>query len=184
MRIIAGSRKGMKLQAPPGQGVRPTSDMLRGAVMSMIGGFLDGERVLDVCAGTGAVALELLSRGAGLAVALEQDPAALQVLAANAKHVRLQDQLRIVPGDALKSLARLAADGQKFDLVYVDPPYDAGLHAPILALLPAVLAPGAQVFVETRAGLPEDLRTGWQHVTQRRYGGGWLDRLELPEAAL
>lgn len=183
MRIIAGSRKGMKLQAPPGESVRPTSDKLRGAVMSMLGGFLDGERVLDVCAGTGAMALEWLSRGAGLAVALENDPVALQLLRANAKHVRLEEHLTVVPGDALKQLVRLAAEGQRFDLVYVDPPYDAELHAPILAALPAVLAPGAQVFVETRNGLPEELRVGWTQVTQRRYGGGWLDRLELPEAA-
>ena len=181
MRIIAGSRRGMKLQAPPGNAVRPTSDMLRGAVMSMLGGMLSGERVLDVCAGTGAVALEWLSRGASVAVALESDPAALEVLRANAKHVRLDGQLTVLPGDALQQLRRLATDGQRFELAYVDPPYDAGLYAAILALLPAVLTPGAHVFVESRAGLPEELRAGWTHITQRRYGGGWLDRLQLPE---
>ena len=120
---------------------------------------------------------------AQIAVALENDPVALQLLRANAKPVRLEEHLTVVPGDALKQLVRLAAEGQRFDLVYVDPPYDAELHAPILAALPAVLAPGAQVFVETRNGLPEELRVGWTQVTQRRYGGGWLDRLELPEAA-
>lgn len=180
MRIIAGSRRGMKLQAPPGNAVRPTSDMLRGAVMSMLGGFLSGERVLDVCAGTGAVALEWLSRGAGSAVAIENDPVALEVLRANAKHVRLDSQLTIVVGDAVQQLAKLAAEGRRFELVYVDPPYDADLYEAILGALPAVLAAGAQVFVETRHGLPETLRAGWTHVTQRRYGGGWLDRLQWP----
>ena len=172
----------MKLQAPTGNAVRPTSDMLRGAIMSMLGGFLSGERVLDVCAGTGAVALEWLSRGASEAVALENDPIALEVLRANAKHVRLDAQLTVLPGDAVQQLQKLATQGQRFELAYVDPPYDAGLHAAILAALPAVLSPGAQVFVESRDGLPEELRTGWIHVTQRRYGGGWLDRLQLPEA--
>ncbi len=183
MRIIAGSRRGMKLQAPPGNAVRPTSDKLRGAVMSMLGGFLSGERVLDVCSGTGAVALEWLSRGAGEAVAIEADPIALEVLRANAKHVRLAEHLTVVPGDALVQLQKLAAAGRQFELVYVDPPYDAGLYAPILAALPGVLAPGAQVFVESRDGLPETLRVGWTHLTQRRYGGGWLDRLQWPEDA-
>ncbi len=156
--------------------------MLRGAVMSMLGGFLSGERVLDVCAGTGAVALEWLSRGASLAVALENDPMALDVLRANAKHVRLDGQLTVMAGDAVQQLAKLAADGRQFDLVYVDPPYDAELHEAILAALPRVLAPGAQVFIETRNGLPESLRIGWTQVTQRRYGGGWLDRLQWPGA--
>ena len=155
--------------------------MLRGAVMSMLGGFLSGERVLDVCAGTGAVALEWLSRGASHAVALENDPVALEILRANAKHVRLDSQLTVLDGDAVKQLAKLAAQGQQFELAYVDPPYDSGLYEAILAALPAVLVPGAQVFVETRHGLPEPLRAGWTHLVQRRYGGGWLDRLQWPE---
>jgi 16S rRNA (guanine(966)-N(2))-methyltransferase RsmD len=173
----------MKIQAPPGNDVRPTSDKLRGAVMSMLGGFLSGERVLDVCAGTGAVALEWLSRGASEATAMEADPVALESLRANAKHVRLDAQLTVLPGDVLLQLPKLVAAGRRFELVYVDPPYDAGLYAPILALLPALLAPGAQVFVESRTGLPEELRVGWTHLTQRRYGGGWLDRLQWPEVA-
>ncbi len=171
----------MKIQAPSGEAVRPTSDMLRGAVMSMLGGFLSGERVLDVCAGTGAVALEWLSRGASHAVALENDPVALEILRANAKHVRLDSQLTVLDGDAVKQLAKLAAQGQRFELAYVDPPYDSELYEAILAALPAVLVPGAQVFVETRHGLPEPLRAGWTHLVQRRYGGGWLDRLQWPE---
>ena len=173
----------MTLQAPPGPDVRPTSDKLRGAVMSMLGGFLSGERVLDVCAGTGAVALEWLSRGASTAVAIESDPVALEAMRANAKHVRLDSQLTVVPGDAIKQLTKLAADGQRFDLVYVDPPYDAGLYETILAALPDVLNSGAQVFVESREGLTEAQRIGWTQVTQRRYGGGWLDRLQWPEVA-
>ncbi len=171
----------MKIQAPSGEAVRPTSDMLRGAVMSMLGGFLSGERVLDVCAGTGAVALEWLSRGASHAVALENDPVALEILRANAKHVRLDSQLTVLDGDAVKQLAKLAAQGQRFELAYVDPPYDSELYEAILAALPAVLVPGAQVFVETRHGLPEPLRAGWTHLVQRRYGGGWLDSLQWPE---
>lgn len=182
MRIIAGSRKGMKLHAPPGLAVRPTSDKLRGAVMSMLGGSLSGERVLDVCAGTGAVSLEWLSRGASRAVAIEQDPTALATLRGNARHLRLEGQLTVQSGEALAELARLAELGERFELVYVDPPYDSPLYAPILALLPSLLAPGAEVFVESRAGLPPALATGWETLARRRYGGGWLDRLRRSEA--
>ena len=148
--------------------------------MSMMGGFLSGERVLDVCAGTGALALEWLSRGAGEAVAIESDPVVVEFLRANAKHVRLDSQLTILEGDAVQQVAKLAAADKRFEFVYVDPPYDAGLYAPILAALPAVLSTGAHVFVESRHGLTDDERVGWTQVTQRRYGGGWLDRLQWP----
>jgi 16S rRNA (guanine(966)-N(2))-methyltransferase RsmD len=176
MRIIAGERKGMRLEAPVGTLVRPSSDKLRGAVMSQLGGFFDGERVLDVCAGTGAIALEFLSRGAGLAVALEQDPTALAALKHNAAHTRLADRLEVLPGDAVAGLGRLA--GRQFDYVYVDPPYDAGLHAPLLAALLRhdLLTPTAQVLVESRHGLTG--LDGWRVVLARRYGSSVLQRLE------
>lgn len=184
MRIIAGRCKGMRLIAPEGRTVRPSSDFLRGAVLSALGGSFSGQAMLDVCAGTGAMALEFLSRGCGSAVAIEYDAAALDVLRQNAAHTRLQAELEIRAGDVLEQLRALSAAGRSFDYVYVDPPYDSALYAPILTCLrgSALLAPGAQVLVESRRGLPEELREGWRVIAQKRYGSSWFERLTLEEA--
>lgn len=180
MRIIAGQRKGMRLEAPEGRSVRPSSDLLRGAVMSVLGGFFDGERVLDVCAGTGAMALEFLSRGCGSAVAIECDPAALAVLHRNASHTRFGDRLEIRSGDVAVELGCLA--GRTFDYVYVDPPYESGLYAKVLPLLQehGLVAPGGQVLVESARGLDDGLLGAvWLRLSKRRYGAATLERLQL-----
>jgi len=185
MRIIAGQCKGMRLAAPEGRQLRPSSDLLRGALMSALGGTFNGERVLDLCAGTGAMALEFLSRGCGQAVAVEQDPEALVVLRKNAAHTRLAPRLEILALDARKALIELGRAGRVFDLVFVDPPYDAELYAPLLQGLIShgVLAPAAQVIVETRTGLEPELLQGWTVLAERRYGSSVLLRLTRQEAA-
>lgn len=185
MRIIAGQRKGMRLEAPPGLQVRPTSDLVRGAGMSQLGGFFDGGDALDLCAGSGAVALEWLSRGCRRAVAVERDARTAEYLRANARHTRLEAQLELRVGDVLSELRLLAARGDRFDLVWFDPPYDLGLHAPVLALLAELplLRRDAEVMVESRDGLADDwLGDRWQRVSTRRYGACVLDRLALASA--
>ncbi len=184
MRIIAGQCKGMRLEAPEGRSVRPSSDLLRGALMSALGGFFDGERMLDLCAGTGAMALEFLSRGCAQAVAVEQDPEALAILRKNAQHTRLADRLEILAVDARKALTQLGQEGRTFEFVFVDPPYDAELYAPLLQglITHRVLAPAAVVIVETRAGLPPELLAGWTVLAERRYGSSVLLRLARQEA--
>jgi 16S rRNA (guanine966-N2)-methyltransferase len=180
MRIIAGTRKGMRLQAPPGQAVRPTSDLVRGAAMSQLGGFFEGGRVLDLCAGTGAVALEWLSRGCATAVCVERDPQVAQWLHGNVRHTRLEAVVEVRVGDVGRELQALAARGDRFDLVWFDPPYDAGLHATVLAQLAALplIAEGGEVLVESRSGLePMWLQGKWQVLSSRRYGACTLDRL-------
>lgn len=185
MRIIAGNRKGMRLVAPDGLEVRPTSDLVRGAAMSQLGGFFDGQRVLDLCAGTGAVALEFLSRGCSHAVAVERNPQTAEQLRANARHTRLQDQLEVLVLDAAAALRQLADRGERFDFVWFDPPYDAMLHATVLGLLAdlPLLAPEADVMVESRSGLdPAWLAGRWTPISTRRYGACVLDRLLLEAA--
>lgn len=180
MRIIAGTSKGMRLVAPPGLTVRPTSDLVRGAAMSQLGGFFQGQVALDLCAGTGAVALEWLSRGCSRAVAVEQSPEVAKLLRENATHTRLATKLEVIVAPADAALRTLAQRGEKFDLVWFDPPYDAGLHPAILKLLAElpVLQPEADVLVESRNGLdPAWLGDAWEVVSTRRYGACWLDRL-------
>lgn len=186
MRIIAGERRGMRLTAPPGRSVRPTSDLVRGAGMSQLGGFFDGHRALDLCAGTGAVALEWLSRGCSQAVAVELDPKVAELLRENAARTRLADRLEVLVGDVCAQLAALARRGDKFDLVWFDPPYDLGLHAPVLAQLAALplLNADAEILVESRDGLAAAwLNERFEVVSSRRYGACVLSRLRLMDGA-
>ena len=168
MRIVAGSRRGHGISAPKGAATRPTSDRVREAAFAMIGP-VDGARVLDLFAGSGALGLEALSRGAASCVFVESDRAAARVIQANLEKLRLTGATvaKAEVGAALRAERDRAA---RFDLVLADPPYDEWERfEPVLSdLLPDVVAEDAVVVVETsdrvQPGLPFDL------VTTRRYG--------------
>ncbi|MBM4342597.1 MAG: RsmD family RNA methyltransferase [Deltaproteobacteria bacterium] len=184
MRIIAGTAKRCRLDAPVGLHTRPTSDLVRGAACSQLGGFWSGGRVLDLCAGTGAVALELLSRGADRAVAVENDAAALACLRANAARARLADRLDIRAQDLGSALRDLTGEGQVFDVVWLDPPWSAGLEAEALDALGrgGLVKPGGDLFVQSAAPLVPGLYCEWFAVVDvRRHGAGHLSRLEPSE---
>lgn len=148
MRIVAGEFKGRRLAGPEGKATRPTSDKVREALFSILGDISD-QRVLDLFAGTGAVGLEAISRGASEAVLVERDRRMASVIDRNIGDTvgSDDDRVKLVRGDALKYLA----SAKPFDLVFVDPPYaQAGDLAPKLAAaLPAVLASGATVVTES-----------------------------------
>jgi 16S rRNA (guanine966-N2)-methyltransferase len=169
MRIVAGSQKGRRIEAPKGVVTRPTGDRVREALFSIVGS-VEGANVLDLFAGSGALGLEALSRGAAHAVFVERDARACRVIQENAAKLGLVDVTRIVRGDAVRALRDAAARGARYDLVLVDAPYDewATLEAPLGELLPDVLADGGLLVVETSSkvepGLPLALVTG------RRYG--------------
>src|SRR6476660_6554249 len=152
MRIVAGEWRGRRLVAPPGRTTRPTSDRVREAVFCILGP-LDGERVLDLFAGSGALGLEALSRGAGEATLVERDRAALKALRANVE--ALGAGARVIGGDVAAFLDSAAAAGGHYDLVFLDPPYRSGLGRE-LSLEP-VLAPGARVIVESDRRSPLDI---------------------------
>jgi 16S rRNA (guanine966-N2)-methyltransferase len=168
VRVIAGSRKGHKLSAPPGLDTRPTSDRVRENVFNLIGP-VDGARVLDLFAGSGALGIEALSRGAASAVFVEHDPEALRTIARNLDRLRLTGA-RVVRGDVLRTIAQEAARGAKYDLVLVDPPYGMLIEIqPRLARhLPALLAPDALLVVETDARTEPELPLPVR--TSRKYG--------------
>jgi len=120
VRIIAGRLKGRRLQAPPGRAVRPTSDSLRETLFNVLGPSVAGARVLDAFAGTGALALEALSRGAVRATCVEQDPRTLRVLNDNVRACGMEEACDVVRDDFLRT-TRVSGP---FDLVLLDPPYD------------------------------------------------------------
>ena len=124
MRVIAGSFKGRRLKAPTWQGLRPTSDKLRETLFNIVGRRIDGARVLDGYAGTGAVGIEALSRGAADVSFIETDARATALVEANLALCGVERGYTIHRGDVASVLRRLPA-GAAFDLILLDPPYDA-----------------------------------------------------------
>jgi 16S rRNA (guanine966-N2)-methyltransferase len=168
VRIVAGSRKGHRIAAPKGSATRPTGDRVRESAFALIGP-VDGASVLDLFAGSGAMGLEAMSRGATSCVFVERDRDACRIIQANLEKLRLTGAV-IMNRDVASALREESARGRRFDLVLVDPPYgEWEEHAPALAEhLPKLLAEAGIVVVETsdrvEPELPLDL------VATRRYG--------------
>ena len=183
MRIITGTAKGRNLKTPKGMSTRPTSDRVKESLFSILGGEVEGTRVLDIFAGTGALGLEALSRGAREAVFI--DKATDKLIRENSQHCRLSDRAEILKGDVFAQLNRLSVQGRRFDLVFCDPPYHEGLWQKAISWLDdnELLAPRALVVLE-RGGenepLPELKRL--KLLKNQRYGNTTqIDFLELPE---
>jgi 16S rRNA (guanine966-N2)-methyltransferase len=136
MRVIAGSAKGTRLARAPA-GVRPVSDRVREGLFSSLGARLEGARVLDLYAGTGAVGIEALSRGAAHATFVDRAPAAIAAVRDNLRRTGLDGRAAVLRSDVRRFLERLPADPPGFDLVFLDPPYDSGPSEldPVLAAL-------------------------------------------------
>lgn len=166
MRVIAGELKGQHLVAPRGWKVRPTSDRVREAVFSALGD-VRGARALDLYCGTGALAIEALSRGAASAVLVDRD---LRPALGNVERLGLGERAELVRGDAARWLAGAAA-GEGFDLIFVDAPYRlADRVGPELEThLPRLLAPDGRAVVESGARRPLRLES-LELLRQRRYG--------------
>lgn len=173
MRIIAGTHRGSRIDAPKGLATRPTGDRVREAAFNLIGP-VDGARVLDVFAGSGALGLEALSRGAASVTFVESDRAACRTISANLERLRLTGA-RVVCEDALRALRQ---ETRPYDLVLVDPPYErwAELEPKLAGELPRLLAPDGLLVVETgvrtEPSLPLHIRTS------RRYGSARLTLFE------
>ncbi len=156
MRIIAGTHKGRVLASPTWDGLRPTSDRLRETLFNVLADRLAGATLLDVCAGTGAIALEALSRGATRVTCLESDARAVRLIAANAAHCGLENRCVIIRGTAPEALTRGRVGGP-FDLVVLDPPYAAPWLDEAVAAARQLVADGGLVVLEhsSRRAAPE-----------------------------
>ena len=168
MRIIAGDRRGAKIAAPKGDATRPTGDRVREAAYNLIGPVEEGA-VLDLFAGSGAMGLEALSRGARRCVFVESDRAACRVIQDNLEKLRLTGAL-VLQKDAFQALREERGAGRTYDLVLVDPPYGSwpDLEPRLAEALPAALAPDGLLVVETSAKVEPELPLTL--VTSRRYG--------------
>jgi 16S rRNA (guanine966-N2)-methyltransferase len=180
MRLIGGKFKNRLLKSPKGSHTRPTSALLRKALFDICRPFIEDATILDVCAGTGAIGLEGLSRGAAHATFVDNDKQAIRCLQENVRALELENQCTILCGDALTALKRLVKAQKQFDLIYIDPPYRHALYQPLLQLLDesTLLAPNGILFVEEAS--PSHLNTPLSHLTlnkTRKFGNSLLHEL-------
>jgi len=182
MRIVGGSARGRRLLAPRDSTVRPTSDRVREALFNILGARVDGVRVLDLFAGTGALGIEALSRGAAHCAFVESSPAALRLIAGNLEDAGLAGRATVLRGNVFRQRTRLRRAGAAFDIVFADPPYGliatpAG-QARLLRFLgelsdAGILTAEARVVIEHAA--PTDWSAAvvapWTLFDRRRYGG-------------
>jgi 16S rRNA (guanine966-N2)-methyltransferase len=170
MRVIAGELKGQRLVAPRGWKVRPTSDRIREAIFSALGGRVVGARVLDLYCGTGALAIEALSRGAGSAVLVDRDT---RPVLGNVQRLGLADRAELVRADVVRWLEQVssASLAGKFDLVFVDAPYRLAdrMAQDLNTHLPQLLAESGRAVVESGARRPLRIDS-LEPLRQRRYG--------------
>ncbi len=169
MRIIAGAWRGRPLQVPAGQGTRPTADRARETLFSMLVsrlGSLEGLRVADLYAGSGALGLEALSRGAAYATFVEKDPKALSAIRANLAALKAEERADVKPLSAAK-----LSPTQPFDLIFADPPYAPGSGSAVVDAVRSAgwLAAGGWLAIETEAAEPVD-PGDWQIDAERRVG--------------
>ncbi|MBU8897428.1 16S rRNA (guanine(966)-N(2))-methyltransferase RsmD [Corallococcus sp. H22C18031201] len=173
MRIVAGTARGRSLAGPKAtsQHIRPTADRVRETLFNMLGQFLDGQRVLDLYAGTGALGLEALSRGAGHLVMVDQDREAQSLCRQNAEHLGFTAQSTLLAQPVNRALELLARQGERFEIVFADPPYAARVVESVLESVAKVVAPGGTVVVEhdKREPAPE-AHAGLTQEDQRRFG--------------
>lgn len=171
MRIIAGEHRGRNLVAPKGMDTRPTLDRVRESLFNILLPRLSGARVLDLFAGSGALGLEALSRGALYATFVDSAREAQVAVARNIEALGVTDRARLLRCDWQAAISRLGVDGALFDLVFLDPPYRLGQADRMLEALrvSGLLSPDARVVYEHAKASPPDT-AAWTVADTRRYG--------------
>ena len=172
MRVISGKLKGKKLFTLKGMDLRPTSDRVKEAIFDILQNSIQGKRVLDLFAGTGALGIEALSRGAKGAVFVEGSPQSLAVLYKNLDACRLREQAEVLSREAQRGIEILSERGETFDLIFLDPPYGKGLACKALQALPgrSILAPEALIVAEHSPAEALEAIPSLERIDQRRYG--------------
>jgi 16S rRNA (guanine966-N2)-methyltransferase len=173
LRVISGSQRGRKLLTVKGMGTRPTADRMREALFNILSNRVIGAHILDLFAGTGAFGIEALSRGATSAVFIDKEKAALSVIIRNIELCGLEERSRVMKWNIALNLKCLEGRMPKFDMVFMDPPYDHGFVQKALTNLyhSNSLTSGAVVVVEHSPAepVPENF-FGFEMTDQRRYG--------------
>jgi len=173
MRIISGTSKGRKLVTPRSHSVRPTSDRVKESIFNILRGEIEGNRVLDLFAGTGNLGIEALSRGAEKAIFVEKRRQATRLIQRNLAQLGLKDRSEILPKEANRAIGILMQRGESFDLILMDPPYEKGLIQKTLSKLNShpIYCGNSILVIEhnRREPLPLNIE-GWSLIRQQRIG--------------
>jgi len=179
VRVISGQSKGMRLISPRGLITRPTSDRVKEALFSILdsAGQLAHAVVLDLYAGSGALGIEALSRGAEHAVFVEKSRPALEALRHNLEHTRLVERSEVIALDSMQALSYLSRRNMRFDLILIDPPYQSKTYLPAIEQIGLdLLTPNGLLVAETTARTPLPARIGrCMHTDRRVYGDTALE---------
>lgn len=172
MRVISGNLKGRKLFTLKGLDLRPTSDRVKEAIFDILQDCFQGQDVLDLFAGTGALGIEALSRGAKRAVFVEENARSRVILKRNLETCRLKEQVEVLARGVQGGIKVLEMRGEAFDLVFLDPPYGKGLAYDTLRVLArgAILTPEALIVAEHSPSESLDSIPSLERIDQRRYG--------------
>ena len=179
MRVIAGSAGGIHLDAPRDRAIRPITDRVKETLFSILADRVLDARVLDLYAGSGAIGIEALSRGAARATFVDRSSKAVDAIKANLRRTRLEEAADVRATDAIRFLSGTAA-AERYDLAFLDPPYEErAILAPLERLAP-MLAPGATVVVKAFWRTPIPTLGGMRTWRERRFGETTLTFLEVP----
>lgn len=183
MRVIAGTAGGLKLATPAGNATRPTADRVKEALFSILESMerLDGACVLDLFAGSGALGIEALSRGAAHATFVDKARPALAAIRSNLQHTRLSGQATVLALDVFAALEQLNRQDACFDLILLDPPYALGLQVKVIEQLARLAAPNGLIMAEAASRGPLPLQIGRFRRTERRVYGDTALEFFVPE---
>jgi 16S rRNA (guanine966-N2)-methyltransferase len=171
MRIVGGIHRGRKIKSPSGRTTRPTPDMVREALFNILNRKVVQCRFLDIFAGTGAVGLEALSRGADFAAFIEQDHAACKVILENLKNLNLLGKAEVLCSDAMESMKKLEKKDESFDIIFLDPPYYKNEINPCLEFLrySRILKPDSVIVIQHAWDISLEY-DGFAYIKQKKYG--------------
>ena len=173
MRVISGRCKGKRLFSVRGLNLRPTSDRVREAIFDILQDQIEGRKVLDLFAGTGALGIEALSRGAGRAVFVEESPRSLTALRKNIEECRMKDRAQVLAREVKSGIRILEAKGESFHIIFLDPPYGKGFVPKTLKALAtsSIVSPDTLIVAEHAATDPAFSIPHLECVDARKYGG-------------
>lgn len=173
LRVISGTAKGHKLKTIKGTTTRPTTDRVKESLFNIISGFVWGADVLDVYAGTGNLGIEALSRGAGSAVFIDKSQECSLVIKDNLTHTKLSDRASVIMGDVFSTLNKISKNNKKFDIIFLDPPYNKNLVGETLKCIAEsdIIKPEGVIVAEHDIDdeVPEEL-DGLLRYRQQKYG--------------
>jgi 16S rRNA (guanine(966)-N(2))-methyltransferase RsmD len=188
MRVIGGTFRGRKLKTFKGSAIRPTTDKVREAVFNILGPLLPLERALDLFAGTGAMGIEALSRGSLEAFFVDSSPKAVTIIKDNLEALGLSENTRVYRKDVKSAVNSFSENGELFDLIFIDPPYEAGLLLQTLGLIAgkdrgdAILKPGGVIVAESSKRElvdSENVPPGLNLIDSRSYGDNKINIFKL-----